>query len=225
MALLERVATLVRANLNDLIDKAEDPEKMIKQIILDMQNQLLQVKTQVAIAIADQHLLEKKQKENNDAASEWVRKAEMAVDKKQDDLARVALERSISYKELAESFTQQVGDQKTQVENLKTALSKLEQKLAEAQNKCDLLIAQHRRARALGKASDARSNMVDSSKAAGFDRMKRKVTHEEAVSQAKSELAGDNVDDRFAAMEKEDAIERLLAEIKSKRSAGTQAAG
>ena len=64
MALLERVATLVRANLNDLIDKAEEPEKMIKQVILDMQNQLLQVKTQVAIAIADQHLLEKKQKEN-----------------------------------------------------------------------------------------------------------------------------------------------------------------
>jgi phage shock protein A len=221
MALLERVATLVRANLNDLIDKAEDPEKMIKQIILDMQNQLLQVKTQVAIAIADQHLLVKKQKENQDAASEWVRKAEMAVDKKQDDLARVALERSISYKELAESFTQQVGDQKAQVENLKSALSKLEQKLAEAQNKCDLLIAQHRRARALGKASDARSNMVDSSKAAGFDRMKRRVAHDEAVSQAKAELATDNVDDRFAAMEKEDAIEKLLAEIKSKRSAGT----
>ena len=100
MALLERVSTLVRANLNDLIDKAEDPEKMIKQIILDMQNQLLQVKTQVAIAIADQHLLETKQKENEDAASDWVRKAELAVDKKQDDLARVALERSISYKEL-----------------------------------------------------------------------------------------------------------------------------
>ncbi|HEX9120935.1 MAG TPA: PspA/IM30 family protein [Terriglobales bacterium] len=224
MALLERVATLVRANLNDLIDKAEDPEKMIKQIILDMQNQLLQVKTQVAISIADQHLLEKKQKENNLAASEWVRKAELAVDKKQDDLARVALERSISYKELAESFAQQVSDQKAQVENLKSALSKLDQKLAEAQNKCDMLIAQHRRARALGKASDARSNMVDSSKAAGFDRMKRRVAHDEAVSEAKAELAGDTVDDKFAALEKEDAIEKLLAEIKSRRSAGTNQA-
>jgi phage shock protein A len=226
MALLERVSTLVRANLNDMIDKAEDPEKMIKQIILDMQNQLLQVKTQVAIAIADQHLLEKKQKENNDAASDWVRKAELAVDKKQDDLARVALERSISYQELAESFAQQVSDQKAQVDNLKTALSKLDQKLAEAQNKCDMLIAQHRRARALGKASDARSNMVDTSKAAGFDRMKRRVAHDEAVSEAKAELAGDTVDDKFAALEKEDAIEKLLAEIKSRRSAGTtQAAG
>ena len=226
MALLERVATLVRANLNDMIDKAEDPEKMIKQIILDMQNQLLQVKTQVAIAIADQHLLEKKQKENDNAASEWVRKAELAVDKKQDDLARVALERSISYKELAESFAQQVSDQKAQVENLKTALSKLDQKLAEAQNKSDMLIAQHRRARALGKASDARSNMVNTSKAAGFDRMRRRVAHDEAVSEAKAELAGDTVDDKFAALEKEDAIEKLLAEIKSRRSAGTtQAAG
>ncbi|PYX13598.1 MAG: phage shock protein A [Acidobacteria bacterium] len=88
MALLERVSTLVRANLNDLIDRAEHPEKMIKQVILDMQNQLLQVKTQVAIAIADQHLLEKKQKENEDKVAEWMRKAELAVDKKQDDLAR-----------------------------------------------------------------------------------------------------------------------------------------
>src|SRR5437867_4734028 len=96
MALLERVSTLVRANLNDLIDRAEHPEKMIKQLILDMQNQLLQVKTQVAIAIADQHLLMKKQKENEQVADEWVRKAELAVDKKQDDLARVALERSMT---------------------------------------------------------------------------------------------------------------------------------
>ena len=75
MALLERVSTLIRANLNDLIDKAEEPEKMIKQVILDMQNQLMQVKTQVAIAIADQHLLMKMQKENEEAADQWVRKA------------------------------------------------------------------------------------------------------------------------------------------------------
>src|SRR4030081_736268 len=96
MALMERVATLVRANLNDLIDKAEDPEKMIKQVILDMQNQLMQVKTQVAIAIADQHLLMQKYRENEDAAIDWFRKAEIAVDKKQEELARPALDRAIS---------------------------------------------------------------------------------------------------------------------------------
>src|SRR4029077_11730802 len=104
MALLERVATLVRANLNDLIDKAEHPEKMIKQVILDMQNQLLQVKTQVAIAIADQHLLLKKQKENEETSDDWVRRAELAVDKGQDDLARAALERSMTAKNMATSF-------------------------------------------------------------------------------------------------------------------------
>jgi phage shock protein A len=220
MALLERVSTLIRANLNDMIDKAEDPEKVIKQVILDMQNQLLQVKTQVAIAIADQHLLEKKKKENEDAAADWRRKAELAVDKKQDDLARAALERSLSCDDLAKSFAQQVADQKVEVDNLKNALNKLEAKLSEAQSKSDLLIAQHRRARALNKAHDARIAIGDGSKAAAYDRMKSRVLHDEAVAQAKSELNTDTIDDRFAAMEKEEAIDKLLAEIKSKRAAG-----
>jgi phage shock protein A len=217
MALLERVATLVRANLNDLMDKAEDPEKMIKQVILDMQNQLMQVKTQVAISIADQHLLEKKQKENQDKSVEWMRKAELAVDKKHDDLARAALERSVSYKQMSESFDQQIADQKTQVENLKSALQKLEQKLAEAEAKSDVLVAQHRRARALGKASDARMAMGDDSKAVAFDRLQRKVMHSEAASQAKSEMASDSVEDRLAALEKEDHIDKLLAALKTRR--------
>jgi phage shock protein A len=219
MALLERVSTLVRANLNDLIDKAEDPEKMIKQVILDMQNQLLQVKTQVAIAIADQHLLEKKQKENEDKVAEWMRKAELAVDKKEDDLARASLQRVESYRELRENFAQQVVDQKAQVENLKTALRQLDQKLTEANAKADLLIARQHRAKAVGKASDARLNIGDGSKAAAFDRMKHKVARTEAVSQAKAELAVDDVEDRLAALEKEDRIEQLLSELKTKRGA------
>src|SRR4051812_45754788 len=159
MALLERVSTLVRANLNDLIDRAERPEKMIKQVMLDMENQLLQVKTQVAIAIADEHLLLKKQKENEEKASDWTRKAELAVDKKEDDLARIALERGLASRQIAEGFAQQVADQKLQVETLKSALRKLEQKLHEARSKSDLMMAQHRRARALGKASDAQMAM------------------------------------------------------------------
>jgi phage shock protein A len=219
MALLERVSTLVRANLNDLIDKAEHPEKMIKQVILDMHNQLLQVKTQVAIAIADQHLLEKRRKENEDKVVEWMRKAELAVDKKQDDLARAALERVESHRELTDGFAQQVTDQKAQVENLKTALRQLEQKLTEAQAKADLLIAQHRRARAVDKASDAKMAAGNGSSAAAFDRMKRKVAHSEALSQAKSEIATDNMEERLAALEKEDRIEQLLVELKTKRGA------
>lgn len=217
MALLERVATLVRANLNDLIDKAEDPEKLIKQVILDMQNQLLQVKTQVAISIADQHLLLKRKQENEAAAEEWVRKAELAVEKKQDDLARAALERSMTSKNVAVSFAEQVADQTAQVENLKTALRKLELKLTEAQNKSDVLIAQHRRARALTRASNAQINIGDGSKAAAFDRVKDKVRHAEAVSQAQSSIATDDIEERLAALGKEDEIDKLLAEIKNRK--------
>lgn len=218
MALLERVSTLIRANLNDLIDKAEDPEKMIKQVILDMQNQLMQVKTQVAIAIADQHVLEKKQRENKEKESEWIRKAELAVDKKQDDLARAALERSMSYKQMTASFASLLADQKTEVENLKSALRKLEQKLAEAETKSDMLIAQHRRSRASAKASDAQMAIGDQKKIATFDRMKSKVQRSAAISQAKAELANDDLEDKLAALEKEDEIERLLNELKARRA-------
>jgi phage shock protein A len=217
MALLERVATLIRANLNDLVDKAEEPEKMIKQVILDMQNQLLQVKTQVAIAIADQHVLERKQVENGEKNAEWTRKAELAVDKAQDDLARAALERAMNYKQLEGNFAQQVSDQKLQVEELKTALRKLEQKLAEARAMSDVLIAQHRRSRALSKASDARMAIADGSGAAAFDRMKRKVQHTEAMSQAKAEMLADNTEEKLAALEKGDRIEQMLAELKARK--------
>ncbi|MBZ5508082.1 MAG: PspA/IM30 family protein [Acidobacteriia bacterium] len=221
MALLERVSTLIRANLNDLIDKAENPEILIKQVILDMENQLLQVKTQVAIAIADQHLLEKKQKENEEKIADWNRKAEMAVGKKQDDLARAAIERSLHYQQMTENFTQQVADQQLQVETLKNALNKLQQKLEEARSRCDLLIAQHRRARTLDKAADAQSAVAGPNHGATFDRMRHKVMRQEAIGQAKTELLSSeaaSVEDRFAAMEKEDEINRILSEIKSKRA-------
>ncbi|MBZ5646091.1 MAG: PspA/IM30 family protein [Acidobacteriia bacterium] len=217
MALLERVATLVRANLNDLIDKAEDPEKMIKQVILDMQNQLLQVKTQVAISIADQHLLEKRQKEQQEKAVEWMRKAELAVDKKQDDLARAALERHKSCSQMADSFTEQIADQHAQVESLKSALNKLEQKMAEAESKSELLISKQRRARAATRAADAQAAMGDGSNVAAFDRMKTKVARNEAISQAKHELLGDDIEARLSKLEREDEIDKLLAEVKSRR--------
>lgn len=217
MALMERVATLLRANLNDLIDKAENPEKMIKQVILDMQNQLMQVKTQVAISIADQHLLAKKQQENEAAAVEWVRKAELAVEKKQDDLARPALDRSLSCRQMAAGFQQQLDDQSQQVESLKTALHQLELKLSEAQGKCDLLIAQHRRARALGKATDARAAMGDRNHSATFDRMRDKVLRSEALAGARAELAGDSLNDRLLALGKDDEIEVLLQQIKVRK--------
>lgn len=218
MTLLERVTTLIRANLNDLIDKAEDPEKMLKQVIVDMENQLVQVKTQVAVAIADEHMLEKKRQENEEKKAEWMRKAEMAVQKGKDDLARQALERFKSYEQLAKSFGEQVEDQRVQAENLKSALQKLDQKLAEANSKKDMLVAKHRRARMLGKATQAQMAIGEEANSAAFDRLSDKVIRAEAVSQARAELVSDNVEDQFDKLEKEDEINKLLAEIKQRHA-------
>src|SRR5437667_11083536 len=100
MSLMERVSALIRANLNDLIDQAEDPEKLLKQVILDMENQLLQVKTQVAIAIADEHVLERKRKEDAERVAAWTRRAARAVDKEREHLARAAPARPPRYRRL-----------------------------------------------------------------------------------------------------------------------------
>lgn len=215
MALLDRVATLVRANLNDLVDRAENPEKMLKQVILDMENQFMQVKTQAAIALADLHLLEKKRKEDVDKHADWMRKAELAVDKKDDQLARAALERAMSFQQLTESFDQQIADQQAQVEMLKAALKKLELKLSEAKAKADLLIAQHRRSRAVSRAADAQ--LTPDGESRTFDRMRTKVAREEALGHAKHEILGDDIEGRLHALDREQKIDALLEEIKSRK--------
>jgi phage shock protein A len=217
MGLLERVSTLIRANLNDMIDRAEDPDKMIKQVILDMENQYLQVKTQVAVSIADQHMLEKKLKENEDTGNDWMRKAERAVDKSEDDLARAALDRYQTSLRLAQSYREQVDDQKAQVETLKSALQKLEQKLDEAKSKRDLLLARHRRSMALGKAARAQTAMGDNSNSVTFDRLKDRVHHSESVATAEVELIADDAGERLTRMDRDVEVDRLLADLKNRR--------
>jgi phage shock protein A len=215
MALLDRVATLVRANLNDLIDRAENPEKMLKQVILDMENQFLQVKTQVAIALADLHVLKKKKQENAGKEAEWMHKAELAVDKKDDELARAALERALGYQQLSQSFEHQLADQQVQVESLKTALKRLEVKLSEAREKADMLIAQHRRSRAVSRAADAEGAPTGEQRT--FDRMKSRVAREEAVGKAKSELLGEDLEARLHKLERDQKIEGLLQQLKERK--------
>ena len=153
MALLERVSALIRANLNDLIDRAEDPQKMLKQVILDMQNQMLQVKTQVAIAIADEHLLRKKAERKRRQARRMDAQGRTGHRQETGRPRARRLERAVGYRDLAANFAEEIEHQKTQVEHLRSAMKKLEQKLVEAQAKSELLIAKHRRSRALTKAS------------------------------------------------------------------------
>jgi len=219
MALMERVSTLLRANLNDLIDRAEDPAKMIRQVILDMENQLMQVKTQVAIAIADLHVLERKRTEDAEREASWMRKADLALAKPDEALARAALERAVSTRKMMTAFDEQIADQKVQVENLKSAFAKLETKLAEARGKSDVLVARSRRSRIITRTADAELEAGVSARSATFDRMEDKVARSEAYGEALHSLMNDDVEGKLAALEKEDEVERLLAELKARKGA------
>ena len=214
MPLLDRVLMLVRANINDLVDKAEDPEKLLKQLLLDMQNQFLQVKTQLAIAIANQHLLEKKQRENLDQQAEWLRKAELAVQKGEEDLARTAVERSLTYENAARNYAEQIEDQSQQVQLLRDALHRLEQKMTETRSKTDLLIAQHRRARLALRTGSEVMRQFESDDA--FERLRQKVSIEDADAYGQAAANESNAEQRLAQLEKSDRVERLLEELKSR---------
>ena len=228
MALMERVAMLLRANVNDMIDRAEDPEKMLKQLLLDMENQLLQVKTQVAIAIADQHLLEKKQQEQTDGAASWRAKAELAVKKGEDELARLALERALSHEEMAAGFAQQVAEQTAEAEGLRTTYTKLQGKLKETQAQCEMLVAQHRRAKMAGRATKAQQTIegstVRGAKSAVLGRFKARIQNAEAENHAgRVLLDGDSLEDKFTKLERDGKVEQLLDELKQKHGRLLQA--
>jgi phage shock protein A len=216
MALLERVSTLLRANLNDLIEKAENPERLLKQLVLDMENQLMQVKTQVAIAIADQHLLERKRKEHEQETAEWKRKAELAVGKGHDDMARGALERALSVERLSKGFAQQAEDQKLEADTLRQTLRKLEQKLSETRAQCEILMAEHRRASVVGRATQARQ-VVGVTQDAALGRMKSRVRQHAAENAAAGEiLAPESLEDQFQHLEEHEQVELLLGQLKER---------
>jgi len=216
MALLDRVSRLIRANLNDLVDKAENPEKLLKQLLLDMENQRMQVKTQVAIAIADWHVLEKKKIENAASQTEWIRKAELALAKGDEPLARVALERSIPFETAVRNFSEQLDDQSRQVEALKSVLQQLESKLTETRSQAEILIARYRRARTAQRAATAALGSDPSNGA--FSRMGEQVTQAEGRAFGSQALVNSDLSLRLEDMEKADKIERLLADLRARIS-------
>ena len=218
MPLLERIGTLLRANINDLISKAEDPEKLARQLVLDMENQLIQIKTQVAMAMADQHLLLKHKKEHEDAIDEWRHKAELAVTRQRDDLARAAIERSLKHEQLAKGFAEQFEDQQVETEMLRSTFLRLQQKLAETEARVEMLLAQHRRARSSGKAQIIHAAMESNGKASSLKRLKLEVQKQKANTVAnRALLQSESLEDSFEALEKEEQVERLLQDLKTRQ--------
>jgi len=225
VGVLDRVSTLIRANINDLISRAEDPEKVIRQLLLDMNNQLIQVKTQVAASIADERKLQKRYEDNQKKADEWQRKAELAVERGQDDLAKEALARKRSFQEVADGFKQQWTEQSAQVEQLKEALSQLEAKISEAQTKKDLLIARSRRAKAETNIRKTLAGVDANGALSEFERMEEKVEEDEARAKAYADLDQDTLDEKFKQLEEEDDLNKELAALKSKMGQGSSSPG
>ncbi len=216
MSLLNRVATLIRANLNDLVDQAEDPEKLLKQLLLDMENQYLQLKTQTAIAVAEQHLVEGKYKENTTAQAEWMGKAELALAHQDENMSRFAIDRSLCYQTAAQNLATQLQHQTAQVNSLRDSLAALETKITETRSKIDVLVARHRHARiALQTGTSA---FEGGANGAVLDRMATKVSEAEALGRGYAAVNEPAVQSRLEMMERNDRIEGLLAELKRKRA-------
>jgi phage shock protein A len=224
MGMLDRVSTLLRANINDLIDRAEDPEKVVKQLIIDMNNQLLQVKTQVAASIADEKLLYRRYQDNEAKAADWQQRAELAVEKGQDDLAREALARRNSFQQTAEGFKGQYDQQAQQVEQLKEALQQLQSKIQDAQTKEELLIARARRAKAETQIRTTLSGLDNSSALASFARIEEKVNQQEARAAALGELDTDTTEHRFQLRLQDSEVDKQLAALKVKKGLAAPAA-
>jgi phage shock protein A len=205
MGIFARLATLIKANLNDLISKSEDPEKMLNQIVIDMGNQLGEAKKQVAVAIADEKRLEKQIETETQAAAEWERRAMMAVRAGDDALAKEALARQKEHTDLAVQFRDQWQKQKAGVDQLKLALRALANKIEEAKRKKGLLIARKKRAEAQKAIQETLGGLKNASAFDAFDQMSERIERMEAEAEAGAEVAeeysGDLLAQKFQKLE------------------------
>jgi len=221
MGILDRIRTVLKANINALISKAEDPEKMLNQLLMDMNEQLLEAKKQVALSIADEKKLERQALENKAQGEDWEKKAMLAVKAGKDDLAKEALVRKQEYDGYAASFQKEYESQHASVEQLKDALRQLQSKIEEASRKKNLLIARAKRAEAQKQIQQTMGSLSAGSSFDTFDRMAQKVDQIEAEAEAMKELgevtADQKLEDKFKELESSGAgADQLLEDLKAK---------
>ena len=223
MGLLDRLSRLLRANLNAFVSDAEDPIKILDQSVADMQEDLVKLRQAVAMAIASQKRLENQSNQAKEQIKNWFTRAELALKKGEDDLAREALSRKKTFQETYESLSTQFQTQNGQVEKLKKSLLLLERKIAEARTKKDMLKARAQAAKAQQQIQSAVGDLDSKSAMAAFERMEDKVEALEASGQAALELAGEDLESKFAALEGSDEIENELEILRIKLKSGVEA--
>ena len=225
MSVFSRMSTIFKANVNEALTKAEDPERVLNQVIIEMNEQLVDTKQKVAAAIADEKRLERQYQETAEQAKGWEEKATIAVEKERDDLAREALARRNEAQQLADEYKIQWDKQRQAVDQLKEHLRALELKIGEAGRKRNLLIARQKRAKAQKQIHETMAGMKDSGAFDTFDRMEQKVGDMEARADAAAEMADferDPLEDEFAALETKGNVEDDLAALKAKVGNGNE---
>lgn len=217
MGLIDRIAMLVRANLNDLIDRAEDPEKVIKQLLIDMRQQLTQAKSESVGTVAAEKRVYAQYQETEKKAQEWKRKAQLALDTGDEALAREALKRRVTHGKAAEALHEQWQLQRSQVQALKTGLMQLENKINETEARSQLLIARHRGAKAREQIQKTMAKLDSHQHSSHFARLERRVEEQSARAAAYAELNNTSLNDRFADLEHDAEVERQLQEMKNRK--------
>ncbi|WP_013323474.1 PspA/IM30 family protein [Gloeothece verrucosa] len=215
MGLFDRLGRVVRANLNDLVSKAEDPEKVLEQAVIDMQEDLVQLRQAVARSIAEQKRSEQQYNQNQSEANKWEQRAKLALSKGDETLAREALTRKKSFAETAAVLKQQLEQQTSTVDQLKRNLVALESKISEAKTKKNMLQARAKAAKANEQLQSTLSNIGTSSAMSAFERMEQKVLEQEAKSQAVGELAGNGLEEQFRMLEGGSDVDDELALLKA----------
>jgi phage shock protein A len=220
MGIFARLARLIKANINDLISKSEDPEKVLNQLVEDMAKQLDEAKKQVAVAITDEKRLAKQVETETAQVAEWERKAMLAVRAGDDALAKEALARKKEHASTAEQFRDQWQKQKTGVDQLKLALRALNNKIEEAKRKKGLLIARKKRAEAQKAIQETLGGLQSASAFESFDAMAEKIERMEAEAEAGAEIAeeytGDRLKQQFDTLEATAGADDDLLELKRK---------
>ena len=198
MGLFDRLATVLRSNINDLISSAENPEKMLNQIIVDMRSQLVKAKQQVAGAIADEKRLRDQTDTEFRDAEDWERKAMLAVQEGRDDMAKQALVRHGEHLDRGQQLEKTWQAHRTETEKLKNSLRDLNDKIEEAKRKKNLLLARQRRAEAQKRIADTMSSMSETSAFEAFSRMEEKIEQNERQIKASAEIDEEFSGDRLA---------------------------
>lgn len=220
MGIFNKLSTLIRSNLNDLIARAENPEKMLNQIILDMRDQLTKAKQEVAVAIADERKLKAQAEEEAKQSQDWERRAMLAVKEGRDDLAKQALQRQQEYGERAQQLYDTWQRQAGETDRLKESLRQLNAKIEEARRKKNLLVAKQKRAEAQKRIHETMTGLSDSSAFDAFDRMAQRIEQNERLALASAEvteeLGSDHLETEFKRLEIGDDADARLIEMKRK---------